>query len=155
MHAIGRAANGDREMSTQQQDKPAKELTERQELFLEALCGEARGDIRTAMRIAGYSDGTKLKDVVDPLKDYIIERASLMLAMNAPRATFSMLGVLDDPSAMGARNAVAAAREILDRTGLVKKEQVEVKGPEGGLFILPPKRMVEDDSDTSPETETH
>jgi hypothetical protein len=51
-----------------------------------------------------------------------------------------MIDVLHDPSAMGARNAVAAAREILDRSGLVKKEQVEVRGPEGGIFILPPKQ---------------
>lgn len=64
----------------------------------------------------------------------------MMLAMNAPRATFSMIDVLHDPAAMGARNAVAAAREILDRSGLVKKEQIELKGPEGGIFILPPKQ---------------
>jgi hypothetical protein len=46
---------------------------------------------------------------------------------------------------MGARNSVAAAREILDRTGLVKKEQVEVTGPENGLFILPPKKIDTDE----------
>ena len=46
---------------------------------------------------------------------------------------------------MGARNAVAAATQILDRAGLVKKEQVEIKGPEGGIFILPPKQVTPDD----------
>lgn len=122
-----------------------KKLSEKQEAFLEALTGEARGNIRQAMRIAGYSDSTKLGEVVNPLREEIVERASMMLAMNAPKATFSMIDVLDDPSAMGARNAVAAAREILDRSGLVKKEQVEVKGPEGGIFILPPKQASIDD----------
>ena len=124
-----------------------KKLTEKQTAFLEALTGEARGDIRGAMRIAGYSEATKVHEVVNPLRDEIIDRASTMLAMNAHRATFSMIDVLHDPSAMGARNAVAAAREILDRSGLVKKEQVEVKGPEGGIFILPPKQSepVEDE----------
>ena len=117
-----------------------KQLTEKQNAFLEALVGEARGDIRSAMRSAGYSDSTKVHEVVNPLRDEIVERASMMLAMNAPRATFSMIDVLHDPAAMGARNAVAAAREILDRSGLVKKEQVEIKGPEGGIFILPPKQ---------------
>ena len=58
--------------------------------------------------------------------------------------------VLDDPSALGARNSVAAAREILDRTGIVKKEQIEVKGPESGVFILPPKRT--DELDNTDET---
>jgi hypothetical protein len=125
-----------------------KELTERQQMLLEALCGEAQGNVRQAMRIAGYSENTTIHEAVAPIRDEIVERASMMLAMNAPRATFSMLGVLDDPGAMGARNAVAAAREILDRSGLVKKEQIEVKGPEGGIFILPPKQ-----SDTSLDDE--
>lgn len=126
-----------------------KKLTEKQEAFLEALTGEAKGNIRTAMRLAGYSPTTKTKEVVGPLRDEIVEYASMMLAMNAPKATFSMIDVLDDPSAMGARNAVAAAREILDRSGLVKKEQVEVKGPEGGIFILPPKQASADHDDSA------
>ena len=126
-----------------------KPLTEKQEAFLEALTGEARGNVRQAMRMAGYSDSTRINEVVGPLRDEIVEQASLMLAMNAPMATISMIDVLHDPAAMGARNAVAAAREILDRSGLVKKEQVEVKGPEGGIFILPPKQAepVDDEQD--------
>jgi alpha-mannosidase len=134
-------------------DTPAKKkITERQEAFLEALCGEARGDIRAAMRIAGYSDATKIAEAVAPIRDEIVERASMMIAMNAPKATFSMVDVLNDPSAMGARNAVSAASQILDRAGLVKKEQVEVKGPEGGIFILPPKQIEpEYDNGNDPE----
>jgi len=117
-----------------------RELTEKQEAFLDALLGDARGDIRTAMRMAGYSDHTRTFEVVDSLKNEIVDRTATMLATNAPKATFSIVGVLDDPTALGARNAVAAAREVLDRAGLVKKELVEVKGPEGGMFILPPKQ---------------
>jgi hypothetical protein len=116
-----------------------------QEAFLEALCGEARGNIREAMNMAGYSPNTRISEVVGPLRDEIVNRASDLLAMNAPRATFSMIDVLHDPGAMGARNAVAAATQILDRAGLVKKEQVEIKGPEGGIFILPPKQVTPDD----------
>lgn len=119
-------------------DQP-KALTEKQEAFLEALMGEARGSIREAMRLAGYSETTRTTEVVGPLKEQIIERASMMLAMNAPKAAFGMVGVLDDPTALGARNQINAAKEVLDRTGLIKKEQVEVKATGGGMFILPPK----------------
>lgn len=122
-----------------------KKYTELQEKFLEVLMTEAKGNIRQAMRLAGYGDNTKTSDVVNPLKEEIIERASLMLAMNAPKAAFGMIGVLDDPTAMGARNQINAAKEILDRTGLVKKEQVEVKATGGGLFILPPKNADDDE----------
>lgn len=127
--------------------KEPKIYTEKQQAFLDALVGPARGNIREAMNIAGYSGETKQSEVVGPLRDEIIERASMVLAMNAPRAAFGIVGVLDDPSAMGARNSVAAAREVLDRTGIVKKEQVEVKGPEGGIFIMPPKQVTNDEPD--------
>ena len=39
------------------------------------------------------------------------------------------------------RNSIAAAVQILDRTGLVKKEQIEVTNKGGGVFILPPKAV--------------
>jgi hypothetical protein len=120
-------------------DTPKKEYTEKQQAFLDALMGEARGNIRKAMDIAGYSKGTKASEVTVPLKEEIIEQASMMLAMNAPKAAHGLLGVLDDPTALGARNAINAAREVLDRTGLVKKEKVEVTNNGGGMFILPPK----------------
>ena len=82
---------------------------------------------------------TKTSEVVNSLREEIKERASLMLATNAPKAAFGIVDVLDDPSSLGAHYAISAAREVLDRTGLVKKEQVEVTGQTGSVFILPPK----------------
>ncbi len=121
-----------------------KTLTPKQEDFLVALLGEARGNIRAAMDMAGYSKSTKTTEVVGPLTEEITERASMILAMNAPKAAFGIVDVLDDLSALGTRNPISAAREVLDRTGLVKKEQVEVSGNAGGIFILPPKTANDD-----------
>lgn len=120
-----------------------KTLTDRQNLLIEALMGESAGNVRAAMDIAGYSKHTTVKEAVEPIKEHIVEAASLMIAMNAPKAAVGLSGVINDPSALGARNIVAAAKEILDRSGVVKKEIVEVKGPEGGIFILPPKQSAE------------
>ena len=116
-----------------------KKYTEKQAAFLEALMGEARGNIRKAMNLAGYSKGTNQGEVTGPLREEIIERASMMLAMNAPKAAHGLIDVLNDPTALGARNAINAAREVLDRTGLIKKEKIEVTNNGGGMFILPPK----------------
>lgn len=117
-----------------------KKYTDKQLKFLDALMSEqCRGSLRSAMDAAGYSKETSIASVVGPLREEINEKASLTLAMNAPKAAWSMVDVLNDPSAMGARNTVAAAREVLDRTGLIKKEQVEVKNTGGAMFILPPK----------------
>jgi hypothetical protein len=125
-------------------DIATKKLTDKQAAFLEALLGEARGNIQAAMDIAGYAKNTKTTEVVGPLKEEITERAGMMLAMNAPKAAFGIIDVLDDPSALGVRNVISAAREVLDRTDLVKKEQVEVSGNAGGVFILPPKTANDD-----------
>lgn len=66
----------------------------------------------------------------------------MMLAINAPKAAFGIVDMLDDPSAMGARNSISAAREVLDWTGLVKKEQLEVTANTGGISIVPPKTSI-------------
>ena len=117
-----------------------KELTDKQKLFLDALMSEeCKGNIKKAMKVAGYADNTSSTVVVAALKEEINDRAAMVMAMNAPKAAWGMVDVLDDPSAMGARNSISAAREILDRSGLVKKEQVEVTSQGGGMFILPPK----------------
>ena len=121
-------------------EKKKKALTERQELFLDKLTGEANGDLRTAMTMAGYSETTGIREVIRPIQDDVIAAASMMLAVNAPKAAASMVGLLQDPNVLGARNLVAASKEILDRSGVVKKETLELTGAAGGLFILPPKQ---------------
>lgn len=120
--------------------KPEKEYTDKQKIFLDALTSEeCKGNIKKAMQVAGYADNTSSTVVVSALKEEINERASMVMAMNSTKAAWGMVDVLDDPGAMGARNSISAASQILDRIGLVKKEQVEVKNTGGAMFILPPK----------------
>ena len=52
---------------------PEKEITDKQAAFLEALLGEARGNIRAAMDIAGYSKMTKTSEVVSSLREEITD----------------------------------------------------------------------------------
>ena len=78
-----------------------KEITDKQADFLEALLGEARGNIRAAMDIAGYSKMTKTSEVVSSLREEITERAGLMLAMNAPKAAFGIVDVFRRPISHG------------------------------------------------------
>lgn len=116
-----------------------KKLTERQEALIEALMGKADGDVRQAMNMAGYSPSTTIREAIKPIKDEVIEAAAMMIAMNSPKAASKMVGVLNSPEAMGAKNTIAAAKEIMDRAGVVKTEKVEVSTSGGGMFILPPK----------------
>jgi hypothetical protein len=119
-------------------DEPRK-YTEKQSAFLDALMSEAKGNIRKAMDMAGYEKTATSTHVVSSLRNEIIDRASMVLALNSTKAAFGLVDVLDDPTSMGARNSISAASQVLDRVGIVKKEQVEVKNTGGALFILPPK----------------
>ena len=65
---------------------------------------------------------TKTSEVVSSLREEITKRAGLMLAMNAPKAAFGIVNVLEDPSSLGAHEAISAAREVLYLTGLTKKQ---------------------------------
>ena len=87
------------------------------------------------MDFAGNSSTTETSGVVGPFKEEITEWAGMIFGMNGPKAVFGILDVLNDPSAMGAHNAISAAREILHITGLVKKEQVEVTANTGEMLF--------------------
>ena len=72
-----------------------------------------------------------------------------MLAANAPKAVLSMADIIDDPSALGNREKLAASKEILDRVGLVRTEKVEHKGVASSVVILPP--LNKDDGEDAEE----
>ena len=116
----------------------ARQLTERQQKFLSVLFDQAGGDVVTAKKIAGYSDTTGATEVVNSLKEEILESTQSFMARNAPKAAMAMVGGLYDPTELGIRDKMAAAKELLDRTGLVKTEKVQVEA-KGGVMLMPPK----------------
>jgi|TARA_R100000700_G_C3139753_1_gene121962 hypothetical protein len=120
--------------------KENKELTEQQQKFIDALFGEANGSPKRAGEIAGYSPFSYSK-VVKSLKDEILERAEYSLAFNSAKAVKGLINALDDDGTTpGANIRMEAAKQILDRTGLVKKEKIDITGKMAhGIFILPPK----------------
>lgn len=116
-----------------------RQLTDKQKLFLAYLANEAKGDVRTAMRLSGYSDNTGISDIINSLTDEIIDISKKLMAANSVKAAVKMSGVLDDPSALGNDRLITAAKEILDRAGVVKKEQEAQVIKADNIYILPPK----------------
>jgi len=116
-----------------------KELTEQQRKFLEVLFSdEAKGNLSKAKVLAGYSPDYPTRQLTNSLKDEIIEATRLHIAMNAPRAVMAVIGGIEDPTELGIKEKLNAAKDLLDRAGLVKTEKVEVNAS-GGLMILPAK----------------
>ena len=69
-------------------------LTAKQGLFLDALISkEAMGDLRIAMRIAWYSENTKVAQTGKELREEIREVTELQLAMYAPKTDYALTPV--------------------------------------------------------------
>ena len=117
-----------------------KELSDKQKQFLKNLFGEAQGDPKAAAELAGHSP-TSYPKGVQGLKDEIIERAESVLAAHSPKAAISMANAIDDDGSIpGANIRMEAAKQVLDRVGLVKKEKIDINAKVAhGIFILPPK----------------
>ena len=122
----------------------ARELNERQQKFLEVLFEDAGGDVVAAKKLAGYSDNTPTTAIVKGLKEEILDATQMYMARNAPKAAMAMVGGLFDPTELGIRDKMSAAKELLDRTGLVKTEKMQVEAS-GGVMLMPPKAIVQDD----------
>jgi hypothetical protein len=121
-----------------------RQYTENQVKFLDVLFDEAGGDVATAKKLAGYADGTSTTVVVKSLKEEILEATQQYMARNAPKAAVAMAGALLDPTELGLRDKMSAAKELLDRTGLIKTEKIQVEAS-GGVMLMPPKKQIEED----------
>ena len=119
-----------------------KELSELQVKFLNALFGEAQGKPAEAKRLAGYSENTPVADIIRGLKEEIIEAAQLILATHSTQAALELVGVMVDPNQAGSTIKLKAIQEVLNRAGVSapnKETDVNLKVPQGGLFIMPAK----------------
>jgi len=120
----------------------ARQLTEKQQMLLNVLFEEAAGDIVQAKKLAGYADSSSTMEIVKGIKEEILEATQMYMARNAPKAAIAMTHALYDPTELGIRDKMSAAKELLDRTGLVKTEKMQVEAS-GGVMLMPPKAIVE------------
>ena len=129
---------------------PKRSLTNTQEKFLDVLFGEAKGNLKKAGELAGYSEHSYPK-VVRNLKQEIISRAENYLATHSAKAATKMVDMLDeDGTTPHANIRLEAAKQILDRIGIAKKDQLDINMKAlHGIFILPAKDKLDDSLNTS------
>ena len=117
-----------------------RNLTDMHEKFLDVLFAEAKGNPREAARLAGYSENSYSK-VIRNLKKEITELAENHLSTHSAQAANRLITLLDeDGTTPQASIRLAAANSILDRVGIVKKDQLDINMKAlHGIFILPAK----------------
>ena len=120
--------------------KQNKELTTQQKAFINVLFGEAQGNPKKAGELAGYAPSS-YPNIIKALKDEIIERAEYSLALHSAKAVKGLVDALDeDGKTPGVNIRMEAAKQILDRVGLVKKEKIDINAQVAhGIFVLPAK----------------
>jgi len=116
----------------------ARNLTEKQQKFLDVLFEEAGGNLSTARKLAGYADGVSSKAIAESLSEEIAELTKRFISSSAVKAAYSMFEVMNNPTDLGNKEKMAAAKDVLDRSGFIKTEKVEVSAA-NPLFILPQK----------------
>ena len=78
--------------------KKIRELTERQQKFLDVLFEQANGDPTQAKILAGYSEHSSTSSIVATMKDEIMDATQLYMSRNAPKAAVAMVSGVDDPT---------------------------------------------------------
>ena len=122
-----------------------RKLTEQQQNFLSALAVQAKGDINKALNMAGYKE-TSYYNVINSLKDEIVDVATKILAKSAPQASQKLVEILNSDDPIPQVNAkLQAAQTLLDRVGVAKRDKLDVTHTAtSGIFLLPEKKTLID-----------
>jgi len=128
-------------MSILPAEKRNKELTEKQQKFLDSLV-ETGGNPKRAAELAGYSGN--YHQVLKALKDEVLAIAEDVLVQHAPRAAFKLVEIMDsDKPVAQANNKLQAAQTLLDRVGIAKTDTLNVNHQaSNGIFIMPDKKEI-------------
>ena len=121
-------------------------LTNKQETFLSTLV-ENGGLVKEAMEVAGYHPGSR-SNLIKSVKHEIIERTRQHLASSSVQAANRLIEGLDadgtiPSSQMDVR--LRAANDILDRTGVSKRQEIATESRVlHGIVLLPAKKEQQD-----------
>ena len=112
-----------------------RNYTDKQLAFLDKY--QETFDISLSAAYAAYANKAQ---VTATLHREILTITENALALQAGKAVDTIVQALDANGTPQLRERLDAAKTILDRIGIVKKEKIEVEANvEGGIFILPRK----------------
>ena len=117
-------------------------LTDKQETFLTTLV-ENGGRVKEAMEVAGYHPGSR-SNLINAVKHEIIERTRQHLASSSVQAANRLIEGLDADGTIPSSQMevrLRAANDILDRTGVSKRQEIAMESKVlHGIVLLPAKK---------------
>lgn len=121
--------------------------TAKQKRFLKLFTKNDFKDLKSCAFKAGYKDNHW--NLVESLKEDIKNIAHAVLLGSAPEAALAVSDILTSNKPIpNAQTKLQAAREVLDRTGIIKEEKMHIDhNVTGGLFLLPVKQPIAEEED--------
>ena len=123
-----------------------RKLTDQQETFLSTLI-ENGGQVKEAMEVAGYHSGSR-SNLINSVKHEIIERTRQHLASSSVQAANRLIEGLDADGTIPSSQMevrLRAANDILDRTGVSKRQEIATESRViHGIVLLPAKKEQQD-----------
>ena len=123
-----------------------RKLTDQQETFLSTLIDNG-GQVKEAMEIAGYHSGSR-SNLINSVKHEIIERTRQHLASSSVQAANRLIEGLDADGTIPSSQMevrLRAANDILDRTGVSKRQEIATESRViHGIVLLPAKKEQQD-----------
>ena len=123
----------------------SRNLTEKQQKFLDVLFEEARGNPATARKLAGYADTVATSSITNVLQDEIADITKKFISSTATKAAYSMYEVMSSPTDLGNKEKMTAADASTQRylaqrykEALEKAEKLEEKRIGGRTESLSP-----------------
>ena len=127
---------------SQRERERGRDYTPKQKKFLTLFVKEGFKDAAKCARAAGYKNN--YWQLIASLKEDIKEISEAVLVGSSPEAAMMLTSILSaDKPIANASAKLQAAKEVLDRTGVIKEEKVNVNHHvQGGIFILPTKGVL-------------
>jgi|TARA_R110000744_G_scaffold259327_1_gene374456 hypothetical protein len=123
-----------------------RKLTDQQETFLSTLIDNG-GQVKEAMEVAGYHQGSR-SNLIKAVKHEIIERTRQHLASSSVQAANRLIEGLDADGTIPSSQMevrLRAANDILDRTGVSKRQEIATESRViHGIVLLPAKKEQQD-----------
>lgn len=121
-------------------------LTPQEQLFIDLLFdGQQMRNPDEAKQMAGYPANYPVLSIVKKVKDELINKYNDYLALYAPKGLAGLMDVLDNPETPGSKVKLAAVIELLDRSGVNKKQNNEqISQQPNYVFMLPVKVAVDE-----------
>lgn len=123
-----------------------KDLSSQEQLFIDLLFdGATMRNPEEAKVLAGYPKEYPVLKLIRTVSEELTKKYDDFLVMVAPKGLKGMMDIIDDPNEPGSALKLKAVIELLDRSGVVKKEKTEAeKQSQSWIFYLPQKSAVDE-----------